>query len=69
MTTINRRRILTSLAGGAAVASVPMGISSAAMVAPGPRLIGEEAESHEGWLIAQHSVQHCGEHAVKFWSA
>jgi hypothetical protein len=67
MTPLNRRRVLTSLSGGAAVATIAPGISKAALSAPDSGVLHELAE-RPGWLIAQRDGEECGQHVVKFWS-
>jgi hypothetical protein len=66
MTQLDRRRVLTSLAGGAAAAAAP-GISKTVLAVPDSGLLDERPE-RRGWLIAQRDGQDCGQHLVNFWS-
>ncbi len=67
MTHPNRRRILTSLAGSAAIAGAASGIAKATFAAPELGALRERPE-RQGWLIAQQDSEGCGEHTVNFWS-
>lgn len=65
---INRRHLLASLSGGAVATVVSDEIAKATFAPPELNAYGERIGRQDGWLIAQQSVQACGEHAVKFWS-
>lgn len=67
MTQLDRRRVLTSLAGSVAVASAAPGISKAALAVSDADVLDERVQ-RLGWLIAQQDSRECGLHAVKFWS-
>jgi hypothetical protein len=69
MTQLDRRRVLTSLAGGAAVAGVTHAISKGALSAPVSDAAGERAERHYSWYLAQQGGRAHGQHAIDFWSA
>ncbi len=67
MSYVNRRRVLTSLAGSAAIAGAAPIISKAALAVPHSGAFREPAE-RLGWLIAQRDARECGQRAVDFWS-
>jgi hypothetical protein len=68
MKTINRRRILTSLAGGAAVAGVSNALSKEAFAAPESDALRESAERRYYWVLALQGDLTRRQHTVDFWS-
>ncbi|MFZ3310691.1 MAG: hypothetical protein WA280_15100, partial [Xanthobacteraceae bacterium] len=68
MTHPNRRRVLTSLAGGAAVAGIAPAISNEAFADSESDALCQRAPRREGWLIAQQRRESAGESIVDFWS-
>ena len=67
MSQIDRRRVLTWLAGSAAIATTAPAISKAASAMPHSGVLDGPAE-RLGWLIAQRDARERGRHAVDFWS-
>jgi hypothetical protein len=68
MNPINRRRILKSLAGGAAVAHIPHAISNEALAAPVSDAPLGRTEGHYYWMLAQQGGLMPRQHALDFWS-
>lgn len=68
MSRIDRRRVLTSLAGGAAVTGVAPKIPTAALAALDLGQPCKRAERHEGWLIARQRCERAAEPIIDFWS-
>lgn len=67
MSHIDRRRVLTSLAGSAAIAATAPAISKAALAVPNSGVL-DGPDERLGWLIAQRDARECGQHTVDFWS-
>lgn len=68
MTRLDRRRVLTSLAGGVAVAGIIPAISEAAFADSESGVLRERAERHYCWLLAQQGGRLGIPHAVEFCS-
>jgi len=67
MTQLDRRHVLTSLAGGAAVAGVSHAMSNEAFAASESGALCER-ERHYCWYLAQQGGRTCTQHAIDFWS-
>jgi hypothetical protein len=67
MSLIDRRRILTSLAGGAAIASASHAISKEAFADTESSALRERAVRHYCWVLAQQGVRTRTQHPIDFW--
>src|SRR5579884_3002900 len=68
MPKLDRRRALTSLAGGAAAASIVPAISKEALADPEAGVLRERAERHYCWVLARQGGRPRTPHAVEFCS-
>ena len=68
MSHIDRRRVLTSLAGGAAVAGISQVITKETSAGPASDVLRESAERHYCWVLAQQGGLTRTPHAIEFCS-
>jgi len=68
VTKFDRRRVLTSLAGGAAAASIVPAISKEALADSESDALRERAERHYCWVLARQGGRPGTPHAVEFCS-
>jgi hypothetical protein len=67
MSRIDRRRVLTSLAGGAAVAGIASAISKEAFAESELSALGERAVRHYAWIFAQQGGGPRTQQSIDFW--
>jgi hypothetical protein len=67
MNRLDRRRVLTSLAGGAAVAGVSHALSKKAFADSESGVLRERAVRHYCWVLAQQRSRTHTQHPIDYW--